>query len=380
MPESRRAFLHLGPPKTGTSYLQSVLWQATDALKSQGLTVLPSPAGAVSSAELMYAVRGRLKKDLDTTSAADVLCRFAAESREAPTPHVVVSQEQLAGAGPKQVGRLFACLPDHEIHVVVTVRSIARQVPSAWQERVKTRSQVSFEEYLRAVAERSDEGSAFWRYQDLPEVLRRWGANLPPERVHVVTVPPAGSAPDLLLNRFCAALGIDHTVLPAVATRSNSSLGAVQAEVLRRVNMALGDRLPRPRTGYSRVAKWFLAVQVLQPQGGRSPLLPSSSEQWCRDVTSQWMEVIGKEAYDVVGDLRDLLPAPEHFTLDGLTVGDDQVAASAIEALARIITLRNDENAETDRLRARVVELEGAADRGRARRLFGSRIRVGTGR
>jgi len=375
MPESRRAYLHVGPPKTGTSYLQSVLWHSSDALRAQGYTVLPTPAGYGSSTQLMYAVRGRLKKDRDGSSGAEVLRRFTADARGAQTAHVIVTQEQLAGAGPKQVQRLYECLPDHEIHLLVTARSVARQIPSAWQERVKTRSVLAFDDYLRAVTEHLGDGAAFWKHQDLPEVLRRWGENLPPERVHVVTVPPPGSPADLLLARFCRALGVDPRVLPPVPTRRNSSLGHVQTEVLRRVNVALGDRLPQPRTGYARMAKLFLALRILKPQGGQPALMPGSAEQWCRDTTRAWSEAIDAAGYDVVGDLADLVPTQDHFATGSLSVGDFEVAQSAIEALASIITLRHEESMETDRLRARVAELEHEREASPLRSLLRQRRR-----
>ena len=34
----------------------------------------------------------------------------------------------------------------------------------------------------------------FWGVQEIPDILDRWGADLPPERVHLVTVPPPGGA------------------------------------------------------------------------------------------------------------------------------------------------------------------------------------------
>ena len=34
---AERIFLHVGTPKSGTTYLQAVLWQNADALKSEGL-------------------------------------------------------------------------------------------------------------------------------------------------------------------------------------------------------------------------------------------------------------------------------------------------------------------------------------------------------
>jgi hypothetical protein len=375
MPETRRAYVHVGPPKTGTSYLQSVLWSSTDALGRQGFTVLPAPPGGVSSAELMHAVRGQLRKGLDATSADQVLAHFAEQAAAAATSHVLVTQEQLSGATTEQAERLLAQLPGHEVHLVVTARSPARQVPSSWQERVKTRSQISYDDYLRAVVERSDEATGFWQNQDLPEVLRRWSTSLPPERVHVVTVPPPGGAPDLLLDRYCTVVGLDRASLAQGTTRSNSSLGFVQAELLRRVNVALGDRLPKPRDGYSRVARWYLAARVLQPQGGRPPQLPRSTETWARTTAREWVAQIRARGYDAVGDLGELLPGADAFTDVPPRVDDDALTESAVEALARILTLRVDDNAELDRLKARVAELEGRVAEDTGRRWFARRPR-----
>ena len=46
----------------------------------------------------------------------------------------------------------------------------------------------------------------FWKAQGLPDVLTRWGAGLPPERIHVVTVPQSGAPRDLLWQRYCDRL------------------------------------------------------------------------------------------------------------------------------------------------------------------------------
>jgi hypothetical protein len=321
----------------------------------------------------MYAVRGRLKKDLDSRSATEILQGFSAQARQAATPHVLVSQEQLAGAGPKQMQRLHRALPEHEIHLVLTVRCVARQVPSTWQERVKTRGLLSLGSYVESVLERGEEGLAFWRYQDLPKVLERISGELPSERVHIVTVPSGTVDPDVLLGRFCAVVGVDHRRLPDVAVRDNSSLGVVQAELLRRVNVALGDRLPRPRAGYAQVAKWYLAARVLQLQSSRSPLMPAASASWCREVADGWITAITEGGYHLVGELSDLVPVDEHFTTDDIEVPADQIATAAVDALAQVLCLRHEENAVLDELRARVRELEDHVARHRPARLFARR-------
>ena len=68
------------------------------------------------------------------------------------------------------------------------------------------------------------------------DVLDRWGAGLPPERVHVVTVPPAGTDPGLLWERFAGLVGIDPDTVDTTVARANPSLGAEEVTFLRRVN------------------------------------------------------------------------------------------------------------------------------------------------
>ncbi len=52
----------------------------------------------------------------------------------------------------------------------------------------------------------------------------------------MVTVPPPGSEPELLLRRFCEVVGVDASRLDREVGRLNESVGRTQAELLSRVN------------------------------------------------------------------------------------------------------------------------------------------------
>ena len=82
--------------------------------------------------------------------------------------------------------------------MVLTVRDLARQLPSSWQEDLKAGGTTALAPYLRRapVPRERAGGSHPWIHLDPPMVLRRWADTLSPERVHVVTVPPAGSPTD----------------------------------------------------------------------------------------------------------------------------------------------------------------------------------------
>ena len=64
---------------------------------------------------------------------------------------------------------------------------------------------------------------------DLPAVLDNWGAELPPERVHFVTVPHDRGPPgNELWLRFCRAFGIDPAWAPLDSERTTGSLGIAE--------------------------------------------------------------------------------------------------------------------------------------------------------
>lgn len=349
----RRMYVHVGCPKTGTSYLQSICWASRDALRSQGIEL---PLDKASQFHLMLGVTDLLDASMDPPQAFDAVERFAA-ALPGIRGNGLVTQESLCRATPEHAGRLLGLLGDFEVHIVVTARDLARQLPSVWQQRLKQRLQLTFEDFCRAVAERSLPDDEFWAHQDLVDITNRWGATLPPQRVHVVTVPPRGAPPHLLLERFCRVVGCDPAELDQAAGASNPSLGAEQAEVLRRLNSVLGDRLTQPRGDYRQVVKRYLVRHVLAEASGAPLALPPSARAWCVDASEQVAARLADAGYDVVGDLADLIPRAD----DGETgaaadqVGERAVADVAIGALAVLLDQRYQDLERLDAQRQRIA-------------------------
>ena len=104
----------------------------------------------------------------------------------------VVSHEFFAAASAEQAARAAAALAGAEVHVVVTAREtlslVDRPVAGVREERLDGADR-------RLPRERRDQrpnDEWDWGTLDLADVLRRWGAGLPPERVHVLTLPRPG--------------------------------------------------------------------------------------------------------------------------------------------------------------------------------------------
>ena len=337
----RRLFVHVGLQKTGTSYLQGVMLRNRDVLAAQGLDLVP--ATKRESFHLMLDVRNRYTPGRDPESVAMSLERFEADLAAAPGLRALYSQESLAACRPGQVERFLAACGDREVHVVATVRDLSRQLPSSWQQELKAGRDVSYDAYLDRLREQQREGSGShpWIHLDPPAVLARWAAFLPPEQVHVVTVPPPGSPVTLLMERFCRVLEVDPARLEPEEKAGNTSLGRVQAEVLRRVNQQLPEELRR-RNAYGDVGKRFFAVSVLGQQEGRSFGVPRAYGGWCEEVAAGQVDALSGAGYRVEGSLDDLR-CPAGAFADAGGPAEEEVSAAAVTALAAILRSRMEE-------------------------------------
>jgi hypothetical protein len=131
------------------------------------------------------------------------------------------------------------------VHVVVAARDWAQQLPSEWQQFLKERLTIDYETFLAGVRDRKGPaGRRFWRRQDVLEIARRWGDSLDPKRVHIIVVPSAAVDRDAVHRLFAEVVGFDSSSLSVPERDINASFGYTEAEVLRRLNAALGARLP----------------------------------------------------------------------------------------------------------------------------------------
>ena len=214
VPGPRRVLVHVGAPKTGTSYVQDVLFLNRESLAGQGILY---PAERfdehfLAALDLMELHWGGLE-----TQAVGAWDRLAEQVRGWPGTSIV-SHEILATASRQQVRRALDSFGDAEVHVVLSARDLVRQIPAEWQENVKHRRNVGYRAFLDKITDPSRAGelaSWFWGVQEVPDILDRWGSSLPPERVHLVTVPKPGAPRDLLWQRFSAVLGLDEAVARA---------------------------------------------------------------------------------------------------------------------------------------------------------------------
>lgn len=367
---AERVFLHVASTKSGTTFLQRVLWAHRPQLLDQRM-LLPGS----NFRDHFYAcidVREE-PQQLPRPNAASGAWSRLVEEMAAWGGDALVSHELLAPATANQAARAIGMLTPAEVHLVVTARDIARQVPAEWQEHVKHRSVLKFSDFvheLRVDQERgpfSPTGYHFWHEQDLCGIIGRWGGLLPRGRIHVVTVPRPGAEVDELWRRFTDVIGIDGESFDLTKSRSNASVRAEQAELLRNLNSRLGSRLPRPGT-YGKMVKSLLTNEILANRPGTRFGL--QGEDWEFAVARAETMVAGLEQLqvDVVGDLRELIPEVTSGNVSGdAQVAPEAVLGEAVEALVEVLERLSAERARRqglqDKLHQAQVELSELKDR-----------------
>jgi hypothetical protein len=302
--------LHIGEPKTGTSFLQHALWTNRTQLGAQGVVLPGYSTGGHSRASQDLRKVQRLAGDpVDPwTGEWDVLTGQALRARG----EAVISNELLAACNPPQADRAVRSLLQAEVHVVVTVRDFATLLPAEWQETVKCRSTIPWEQWLADVIAATPDAdrrrrSWFWTVHDTLAVLGLWSRHIPPDQVHVITLPPKAGTTELWL-RFASVLGIESSTIDIPQRRVNPSLGLAEAEFLRRLNEALPSQMPR--WFYTWNIKRILANDVLSAQPPQARLsLPPERQAWAREQAEVLVAGLRDSKYHIVGDLDDLIPS-----------------------------------------------------------------------
>jgi hypothetical protein len=305
--DAKKVFLHIGAPKTGTTYLQKVLAHNRERMEAAG--VLYPRVGREAHHSAVWSVR-RTFADTDKGAAfADHWPRLVEESLEWPGGTVVVSSELFCFSRRPKITQIVTAFRHAEVHIVYTARDLMRQVPAVWQEQVKNREVMTYRDYLADVLGRrkSPLATMFWNSQGVPDVLRRWSRGLDRSHVHLVTAPPGGAPADLLWKRFAGVVGLQPDEYPCDLPAANTSLSIIATEALRRYNERHAADLQI--LDYRRLVRRRLdpAFAATLADGSRLPLT-IAQRRTIVDLSEQMVSRVAKAGYDVVGSLDELIP------------------------------------------------------------------------
>jgi hypothetical protein len=334
--------LHIGAPKAGSTYLQQLLWHHRELLGNHGVGYpLDEPMEHFTATMDLRDMTWGGSRDAAWDGAWD---RVAARAREWPGHTVVISNELLGGADPAQIQRAVQSLQPAEVRVVFIARDLARQLPSDWQEQVKHTHTIPFDDFVddlvaNGLAAQAPYGPMFWGLHDPVHVLRPWADVVGSGNVVVITAPQAGAARNTLWRRFATTLDIDPDAIDPAAERGNPSLGAVEAELLRRINERADLLEPRK---YREELRGRLIEEVMRRGPDRPRIaLPERHLDWLAKRSAELVDGLRDAGYVIVGDLADLQPAP---VADGAVepgrLSDSELLDAALNAFAALLVER----------------------------------------
>ena len=331
----RPLYLHVGTGKSGTSSLQRALWESPEELAKEGIG-LPFDGRRPAVRRLLAPLGWRIAEGFTRPIDHARLHRLARRLDQTPGDALLITNEDLTEAGPENVEAFYDAIGSTglEPRIIVTARDWSKQLPSDYQQLLKHNITDTYDSFLQQVRDREGIGKQFWLRQDLPDICERWSRHLDPAHVHVIPVPPYRVDPEAVYRLFGNVVGFDHHALNTSTRDTNASYGIVEAEVLRRFNIALGGRLYNYKKAYLPAVRNGLIRYCIARGASARITLPPEHVGWVRELAEQRLDLLHQRGYTMHGDPSLLVPSADAGE-PMPQVSDAEVAEAAIATLAR---------------------------------------------
>jgi len=303
--------LHIGPHKTGTSAIQGAFHLARGRLAAHGVLYAGAdrqPMRATLAVTGRPAMLGESRPDM---AYWDKLVR---DVREAGDQRVVISSEFFADGDDEAARRVVTDLGGPRVHVVVTLRPLAKVMPSQWQQYLQNGLRIPYLEWLDGMLRQppyDQPTPTFWQRHRHDKLIARWVAAAGAQNVTVIVVD--GSDRLALLRTFESLLGLPAGFLVPEDDVVNRSLTLAETEVVRQLNEEF-KRREWPGASYAK----FMRYGAVRQMKGRRPLPGEpqiATPAWALDrvaeISAEMTANIAALGVRVVGDLSSLGRSPD---------------------------------------------------------------------
>jgi hypothetical protein len=244
-----RYLIHIGPFKTGTTYLQHAFTQLRPELAARGIDY----PGAWGGLHGHHTLAAALADDGDASLAEP----FGALNRSGADT-VLLSSEEFAKLNDAAVRRLHALLGGAPATVVFYCRRWSELIPSLWREAIKHGSLTTLPEFT--VSCLADPLAT--EEINFEHVLARYSAVFGPRALRLVSYNGVLEARMDLLSHFCQHFLNWPNPPPTGLDRVNESLDMVDTEIIRALNAL---EWTRAREDRERLHKAFLEEKSSLP-------------------------------------------------------------------------------------------------------------------
>ncbi|KQV99131.1 hypothetical protein [Streptomyces sp. Root369] len=326
--------LHIGPHKTGTTAIQGALFAAKDLLPEHGVVF---PAHSRHPMEAALAACARPAMIGDTAPTEKHWTRLLEQVQATGGKTSVISSEFFADAeGDDTIARIVEQLGGERVHVLVTLRPLAKILPSQWQQYVQNGLRMGYDNWLTHMLRKApyeQPNPSFWRRHRHDRLVERWARAVGAERITVVVVDDRDR--EGLMRTFEQLLGLPENLLQPVPDATNRSLTLAETEMLRNLNKEFrGNGLPDEL--YSKLVRNG-AVMHMKNACSPSPedvkiLTPEWAVEAAAEIGAEMVRRIADLGVRVIGDPELLSTVPRTPALDGIPAPriSPEVAARAL--------------------------------------------------
>lgn len=329
--------IHVGPFKTGTTALQNAFHASRHLLKPYDVHYAGRGSQPMQAALAVVGRKGRKGDRLPRPEDWESLVR---EVRTAGDRRVVISSEFLSSADDAVARRVVEDLASGPVHVVVTLRPIAKIAPSQWQQYIQNGVRVPYSDWLAAMFGPDRDNAitpTFWQRHDHAALIRRWSQVVGPDNLTVVVVD--GADQNMLLRTFESFVGLPAGLLVPPPDSANRSLTQAEAELVRLVNVHCHES-HWSDSDYAEFVRDGVARQMRtgRPVGTHDARLtmPDWALTAAARVSGQVIEAIASTGVHLVGDPAGLTLAP-HGPTGGGSDRDDPDTITAVSAALAVL-------------------------------------------
>ncbi|UXY27528.1 hypothetical protein [Streptomyces sp. HUAS TT20] len=333
--------LHIGPHKTGTTAIQGALFAAKETMARHGVEF---PAHSRHPMEAAPAACARPAMMGDPRRTDRHWTRLLKQVEATGKHTSVISSEFFADApDDATIERTVGQLGGDRVHILITLRPLARIMPSQWQQYVQNGLRMGYEDRLehmlrRAPYEKPD--PSFWRRHRHDRLVERWARAVGPERVTVVVVDDRDR--DGLLRTFETLLGLPRNLLQPVPDTENRSLTLAETEMLRNLNVEFrGNGLPDEL--YSKLVRNGAVMYMKNACSPAPQDVKIATPRWALEAAAEigagMSERIAALGVRVLGDPAPLSAVPKqpesgHAVADEARISPEAAAQALYGALA----------------------------------------------
>ena len=303
--------LHIGPHKTGTTALQRALQDGRERLLEHGVVYPGNGPSHIRGAVAVTGARGLV--GAPKTSMREWR-RLVKRVEAAGDRRVVISSEFFDMADDATARSIVEELGGPQVHVVVTLRPLAKILPSAWQQAVRSRLRLSYEAWLeRLFAEtpKIQTAKTFWKRHHHDVLIARWAQAVGTDNLTVVVLDESDRM--MLLHTFEQLLAVPADTLRFTTGRTNRSLTLPEIELIRRLNQEFRRR-EWSEQAYARYIRLGVVehLQLTRQPPADEPGIttPRWALERAAEIGARAATAIASSGVRVVGDLSTLGAGP----------------------------------------------------------------------